>query len=63
MATNIIIGNQSWIPGQLLSLTQMIAIQTSVNLGTGQYEGASANSLAGQAYAQFLAQGGQHLAI
>ena len=35
MAVNLIIGGQLYVPGQQLTLQQMIAIQASIDLGTG----------------------------
>jgi hypothetical protein len=59
MATNIIIGGQIYIPGEALSLRQMQAIQLSIALGTNIFSGAAAGTLEAQAYAQYVAQGGQ----
>ena len=59
MATNLIIGGQIYIPGQALSLKQMTAIQLSIQLGNDTYSGAAPGTLEAQAYAQFVAQGGQ----
>ena len=59
MATNIIIGGQIYIPGESLSLRQMQAIQLSIALGTNIFSGAAAGTLSAQAYAQYVAQGGQ----
>ena len=59
MATNIIIGGQIYIPGETLSLRQMQAIQLSIALGTNIFSGAAAGTLEAQAYAQYVAQGGQ----
>jgi hypothetical protein len=59
MATNLLIGGQIYIPGQALSLTQMTAIQLSIQLGNDTYSAAAPGTLQAQAYAQYLAQGGQ----
>ena len=59
MATNLVIGGQIYIPGQALSLKQMTAIQLSSQLGNDTYSGAAPGTLEAQAYAQFVAQGGQ----
>jgi hypothetical protein len=59
MATNLLIGGQIYIPGQALSLKQMTAIQLSIQLGNDTYSGAGPGTLQAQAYAQFVAQGGQ----
>ena len=59
MVTRILIANQVWNPGQLLSLNQMLAIQTSIDLNTEVYTNAAPGSLQAQAYQQYLSQGGR----
>ena len=59
MAVNLIIGGQLYVPGQQLTLQQMIAIPASIDLGTGGYSDAAAGTLQAQAYAQYVAQGGR----
>ena len=59
MATTLRIGGQIYFPGQALSLAQMTAIQLSIQLGNDTYSGAAPGTLQAQAYAQFVAQGGQ----
>ena len=59
MATTLRIGGQIYFPGQALSLAQMTAIQLSIQLGNDTYSGAAPGTLEAQAYAQFVAQGGQ----
>jgi len=59
MATQLLIGGEIYIPGQPLSLKQMTAIQLSIQLGNDTYSGAAPGTLEAQAYAQFVAQGGQ----
>lgn len=59
MTTNLFIGGEIYIPGRALSLKQMTAIQLSIQLGNDTYSGAAQGTLEAQAYAQYLAQGGQ----
>jgi len=59
MATQLLIGGELYVPGQSLSLAQMAAISLSVQLGNDTYSSASPGTLDAQAYAQYLAQGGQ----
>jgi len=59
MATQILIGGEPYVPGQSLSLAQMAAISASIQLGNDTYSSAYSGTLNAQAYAQYVAQGGQ----
>ena len=61
MATNLVIGGQIYIPGQTLSLAQVAAISASIQLlgDNNPYSNAVPGTLYAQAYAQYVAQGGQ----
>ena len=59
MATQLLIGGELYVPGQPLSFAQMVAISLSIQLGNNTYSGAAAGTLEAQAYAQYVAQGGQ----
>ena len=59
MATQLLIGGQLYVPGQPLSLAQMLAISASIQLGNNTYSGAAPGTLDAQAYAQYVTQGGQ----
>jgi len=61
MATQILIGNQLYVPGQPLSPAQIAAISLSSQLGNDIYADAASGTLAAQAYAQYVSQGGKIL--
>ena len=61
MATQLLIGNQLYVPGQTLLPAQIAAISLSIQLGNDTYSDAAPGTLDAQAYAQYVSQGGKIL--